>query len=406
MKNRVFLVLLAIVLTLSLVAFAACKADEALPVEEEEEEVWQWPDKIILAGTGTDHPSYACSIAWSTPLAKDIGVTIRVVATGQRSVRQRYLESGAYLASGESVGGRHILAADEEYATRDGGPWQLRTFFPLGRMNMGWIVRGDSDIDTCRDLKPGMKFVELAWFPGKPEWGYEGILAWAELEPEDVIWVPAANFSAVVNYVVEGKADVAFGSITTSPPLYEAEASPRGIKWLDLNSEADPEGAARFWVEQPDWTLGPMTIGVPSCHGIWGYISQGTYQTSVNADEELVYHVVKWMAENHDKYKDAHQWCEAMTIDSLMLITETKFVPLHRGTVRYLKEIGRWTPAHEARWQQNLALITEYVEAYQAAVDFADEKGMEVHPRNQEWLDLWYSYRDKLTPLKQYTGLD
>jgi TRAP-type uncharacterized transport system substrate-binding protein len=408
MKNRMLLVLLAIVLTLTLVAFAACKAEEASLVEEEEEEVWQWPKKIILAATGTDHPSYSCAIAWSTPLAKDIGVTIRVVATGQRSVRQRYLESGAYLASGESVGGRHILAADEEYATREGGPWQLRIFYPLGTTNQGWIMRGDSDINTCRDLKPGMKFSSIGWLPGKPSWGYEGPLAWADLDEEDVIFVPAANKTAMINYLLEGKTDMSFAFFTNSPFLYEAEASPYGIKWLDLNAEEDPEGAARFRVASPSFkVLGPMTTGVPSCRGIWGTVSLGAYNCSANADPELVYRVVKWLSENNDKYVDAHPWGPDMTPATLLKISESSYLPLHRGSKRYLEEIGLWTDRHEARWQQNLALITEYVEGYQAAIDLADEQGIDVNPGNREWLDFWYDYRgNNITPFPTYYGLD
>ena len=36
MKNRILLIFLALVLTVSLAAFAACKAEEAPPVVEEE----------------------------------------------------------------------------------------------------------------------------------------------------------------------------------------------------------------------------------------------------------------------------------------------------------------------------------------------------------------------------------
>jgi len=403
MKNRVLLVLLAIVLTLSLVAFAACKAEEAPPVEEG---VWQWPDKIIVAATGTDTPAYAVGIAWTTPFAKDTGVTIRVVAEGQHSLRCLYLQEGKYLCSAERSSGQPMLESTEEYATRYGGPWQLRLFYPLGTMNMGFVVRGDSDLKTPLDIKPGMRMPSLAWLPGKPEYGYTALLAWAGLEPEDIIFIPAASYTAMINYVLEGKVDVSFGSITSSPPLYEAEASPHGIAWLDMNPNKEPEAAARYYEESPEAILGPMTVGVSSCRGIWGTVHLNTYATSANADPEVVYHVVKWLDENHDLYKDLHPWCEDMTIDALMIMAETQFVPLHRGTVRYLEEIGRWTPVHEARGQRNLALITEYVEGYQAAIDFADENGIDGGPLNQEWLDVWYSYRDKLTPLKQYTGLD
>jgi hypothetical protein len=65
-----------------------------------------------------------------------------------------------------------------------------------------------------------------------------------------------------------------------------------------------------------------------------------------------------------------------------------------------------WTDAHEARQQYNVDRLTQYVTAYQAAIDFADEQGMDVHPGNQEWLELWYSYRDKCPPLTDYMGLD
>ena len=402
MKNRVLLVLLAIVLTLSLVAFAACKAEEA-PVEEG---VWQWPKKIIVTATSTASASYACGIAWTVPFSEDTGVMIRNVAEPTHMLRVQFLKEGKYLCSGESVGGQRLLECEEEYATRYGGPWELRQFYPTGRMNQGFVVRGDSDINTPLDLKPGMRFSSLAWLPGKKEYAYTGILAWAGLDVEDITWVPAGNFPAAVMFVLEGKTDMSFAGMTQYAFNYEAEASPHGIIWVDMNPNKEPEAAARYYEISPESVLGPGTTGVPSAHGIWMSVMQGTYQCSALADEELVYHLVKWLTENHDLYKDMHPWCPDMNIDSLMLMAETSFIPLHRGTVRYLKEIGRWTAAHEARWQRNLALITEYVEGYQAAINLADEKGIEVDPRNQEWLDLWYSYKDTLTPLKQYTGLE
>jgi hypothetical protein len=65
-----------------------------------------------------------------------------------------------------------------------------------------------------------------------------------------------------------------------------------------------------------------------------------------------------------------------------------------------------WTPAHEARRQQNIDLINRWVEAYQAALDMADERGIEVTPENEEWLELWDSYKEDLPVFKWFLGLD
>ena len=95
-----------------------------------------------------------------------------------------------------------------------------------------------------------------------------------------------------------------------------------------------------------------------------------------------------------------------MTIDNLMGTAERSYTPLHDGTVRYLEEIGRWTPAHEARRHQNIDLLTRWVEAYRAAIDEADEKGIQVDPENEEWIELWYSRRSELPEMKSFPGLD
>jgi len=58
-----------------------------------------------------------------------------------------------------------------------------------------------------------------------------------------------------------------------------------------------------------------------------------------------------------------------------------------------------WTPAAEARQQYNVDLLDDYVEAWNAAILEADGKGIEVNPKNKEWVKLWYSHRDQLPVL-------
>jgi len=97
-----------------------------------------------------------------------------------------------------------------------------------------------------------------------------------------------------------------------------------------------------------------------------------------------------------------------MTREYLMELAETDFVPLHDGAVKYLEEEGLWTAAHEARRQQNIELFAKWVEAYQTAIEMADEKELQVDPENEEWVQLWEEYSAGLgyPPFQYFLGLD
>jgi len=128
----------------------------------------------------------------------------------------------------------------------------------------------------------------------------------------------------------------------------------------------------------------------------------------VETDPEMVYHYAKWLDENYDVYKDNHAWNKYMSIDILMQMVETSFIPVHDGLIKYLKEKGLWTAAHDARQEQNIELVTRYVDAFQEAIEMADDQGVIVDPSNEEWAELWYNYRDSLglPPYRMFTGID
>jgi hypothetical protein len=95
-----------------------------------------------------------------------------------------------------------------------------------------------------------------------------------------------------------------------------------------------------------------------------------------------------------------------MTAEVMTELAESDFIPVHEGTIRYLKEKDLWTAAHETRNQLNIDNLTKWVDAYAAAIDLADEKGIVVHPTNEEWMNLWEDYKNGLTlpTLKMFTS--
>jgi hypothetical protein len=73
-----------------------------------------------------------------------------------------------------------------------------------------------------------------------------------------------------------------------------------------------------------------------------------------------------------------------------------------------MEEKGLWTPAYEARRQQNIDLFDAWEEEWDWAIDKADEQGIKVDPANPEWERFWreYSASTGLPPFQYFLGLD
>jgi TRAP transporter TAXI family solute receptor len=365
---------------------------------------WEWPDKLAIMTSGG--VGLAAVTGYSSEMAKDTGMTIRAVPEDNTMLRFKWVKEGRFFCVPEASSTvRDVLEALRGYAVRDGGPYQLRIIWAYAQSDAGFFVRGDSEIKTIYDIKPGHKVVDLSFVPGYMTW-VEGLLAWVGVDIEDVIPVPGSSIGAGTRSISGGTADLMF-LFPATPQVMEAAAAPHGIRWLELPTKEDPEGGKKFLEFQPTATFGKMTQS-PEAMGVWSIVGKNPIMSRADADPELVYHWAKWLDENYDLYKDNHVWNQYMTIDILMDIVESWFVPVHDGLIKYLKEKGLWTAAHDARQAQNIELITRYVDAYQETIDLADEQGMTVNPENEEWLELWANHKKQLglPKIQTFLGLE
>ena len=405
MNKKILLVFLALVMVISLAAFGACKKEEQAPPVEE---VWQWPQTLPIMSGAVGGVAYAAALAWGTPLADDTGMKVRVVSVESGVVQRRYLAEGRFFAAVLGPTDQQLRVITQDMAERDMGAKQWREVYAFSKVNMGFALRGDSDIKSPYDLK-GKK---VGWIStwGEPAKNLaRALLRWGNISDDEVTWVPLAGAADCGPAIRDGRVDVVFDNSTSSPWWYEVEASPGGLKWMNLDAKKDPEAAVRFEKVFPASVVwGTVDGGVPSSLGVKSLIGLSAYETIATYDEETVYHVVKWLHENYDRFKDANPACRSMTIDNFMALAETSFLPIHEGTVRYLKELGMWTDAHETRQQQNIALLTKWEDAYQTAIGMADDKGIPVNAKSDAWFELWSKYRDSLPypAFKQFRGLD
>ena len=119
-------------------------------------------------------------------------------------------------------------------------------------------------------------------------------------------------------------------------------------------------------------------------------------------DPEMAYHLIKWQIENQDLYKHKTETGPYMNKELLTWTLDNTTVPIHDGTIKYVKEIGEWTKARADRHKFNLWLLRQFKEAYEAAIEKADEQKIKVVTTNADWLALWEKYAKEVHKLPIY----
>jgi len=354
-----------------------------------------------VTATGTGNAQW---LSYTAIMTKETGMDIRLVQESAPANRFKSVQTGQYFAtSGSSGDFQNIVEALETYATADGGPFPMRILWGTGMAWSGFLATNASGIKTPADIKAGVRMGDTVNSPNVRSKQLGSLLAWANLTPDKVTWVPFSDYNATVRGLGEGKIDVAF-AFPTSPVVLELGDK---VHYIELDPAKDPEGAKRYLDVDPVTAFAKVLEGPTWLQGAWAKGSATGSITIDKSDEALVYNMAKWLDTNYDKYKDAHPQNKYMTRDTLMQLVNTAFIPVHPGTIKYLKEIGLWKPANDTRQQQNIDLVNKWIAAYDDAKKQATAKGLKVDPANKDWLAFWAQYKiDNKVPIaKTYLGL-
>jgi len=357
---------------------------------------WEWPKSITTVSASTASGNYMTQLAALSEMERMTGMKVRIIPEDSLAVKARLLKQQAIDFFGDAHGSLATMCmmAYGEHATKTGGPFQARSVWLIYRSYVAFITRADSGIKTIYDIKPHHR---LAAYTGAYTslLACEALLKWIQV---DAIIVPCATWGATQKAVMEGRADIC-PIVTTSPVAYESAAMPGGINVLALDTKKDPEGAKRFFEHALVRAPAVVTEGIEASIGVPSFTQPFAFHAHADLDPELVYHFVKWLAENQDAYKDKHPNCKYMSLDESMKFISISALPIHEGTIRYLKEVGRWTAEFDTANEEAMKLLTRYIEAYEAAIAEADKKKIKVSPTNEEWMALWESYKKDFPPI-------
>lgn len=321
----------------------------------------------------------------STTLYEKYGVKIRVIPAGTDLPRVYPVRLRDADVAFHGLGSYFMQEGIEDYRTMAWGPQPVRALYFAQHAGLALGVRGDSDIKTAHDLK-GKR---VSTFPSRAlTLITEQHLVFAGLTWDDVQAVRVPSYGTAIRMVMEGKLDATHINPTASL-AYEMEAKPHGIRYIEMPPN-EKEGWARMKKNNPAYGYFKATIGA----GLSAEKSLDTvsyaYPITLAYDflpEERAYIITKILHEAYPDYAKRHKSLKAYWSPEVSLRLYDGFpLPMHRGAVRYLKEIGKWTPEREAKNRKRIQRQEDLKKLWDATYEEALSKKMKSKKYPAFWL--------------------
>ena len=364
---------------------------------------YDWPRLMVIATPGTSTGSFASTNGWGPVFQKETGTTVRIVPEDSELMRNRRLTDR------EDVAIASVSAAEMASQTEGVGGYASAKAIPqriLWHHNdtpWGFVVAGDSEIQSLADIgKGGVRVTSGVFSPAIVSVVTEALPGFIGLTPEEaqekIVYVPASSYGENCRSVIEGKSDVAYCSPISSV-LSEMEGAPGSIRWLEMDPE-DKEGWNRFLNFRGMTIPTKISMGVKTANGVDSMASNFVYAVPVTADADFTYNMAKWLHQSYDAYKGTHALATRMGVEQFRDFLNANPIPVHEGTVKYLREIGQWSDEDDAWNTAAIEKMDAWVEARQAGMKAAMEQGVEVNFENQAFLDIMTEYTKDLEPFR------
>jgi TRAP transporter TAXI family solute receptor len=352
---------------------------------------FQWPPMLRVITAGTQTGSFASTNGWAPKLQAAIGINVRVIPEDGEVTRYvRFAENKeAELASIAMAEAGFAIESKSGYADKKAYP--MKIMWHHNDTAWGFVVRGDSKFKTIYDLK--QKGVRVAVSMQSPamtvaiQEAMPAFLGWTREEAkQNWVYIPAGNYAENCRSVTDGKADVAYVSPISSITV-EMEAHPKKIRWLPMPL-TDKKGWKGYLSIRPTTIPTTLDWGVPSARGVDAISSNFLYYARLDANQEMIYRLAKWFNEGYESYKGAHSVAARMSLKQFRSFLDFCPMPVAEGTVRYLKEIGKWTAADDKWNEEANKLMDRWIKAKEATLAEAKAKAVKVQWEDKEYLNI------------------
>lgn len=354
------------------------------------------PSSSVWTAYDLGSSGYVEASAIAEALMKTTDIKVRIVPSGTSIGRLLPLKQGranyGYLAN-------ELYFASEglyDFAAPSWGPQDVRVVLARPVSN-GLATAKDAGIVKMSD----MKGKRIGYVKGNPSVNVKNLayIKFAGLNEDDIEKVWFGSYNAMKTAIINNQLD-GFSSVTTSANMREIEASPRGLYWPPFPAD-DKAGWARMdkvldFLQPRRETLGAgFPPGGVELIGM-RYPMITTY-AKTSADE--VYAICAAVEANMAAITAATGTGDLWNpIHSGLPRADA---PFHEGTIRYMKEKGRWTPEAEtwqaARLARQNTLIAAWAKAeaaFKEHVAAEAKKGNKIEG-DEAWEQFWVAFREK-----------
>jgi len=278
-----------------------------------------------------------------------------------------------------------------DFAAPQWGPQKVRLIYGGTGLHMGVMTRADSGIKVMSDLK-GKRWPRLLGYPAVDLF-HNAFLAFGGLTNDDVKLVTYSSWSDAMRSVLRGECD-ATGTTFTTAAAVETAAGPHGIYHIPMPPD-DKKAWDRFHEYMPfaHPHLNTRGGGLSPENPHHGMSYREPYSGYAHVPDEVVYAFAKAAYEGYDDFKDKHSDLVDFSPDcTVEHITEYP-IPMHPGSIKFFKEIGKWNDKAQ-KWQEERLLLEEEIEKAWLEAPFAAEK-VGINLGGKGWVDFWEKFRNE-----------
>ena len=323
------------------------------------------PRVMVWTAYGTGAAGYAQAAALGGLLKFEEGSNIRILPGRNDVSRMIPLKTGraGYCLCGIAsyFGQEGIFLFNKP----DWGPQPIRMVLASqGTQSFGLAAAADTGLQHPSELK-GQRIIFIRG-ADSINMITSAVLAYGGLTWADVRRVDASGTNEAIEALINGHADIM--PMSTRTPLMERIASsPRGINWLDMPNETAEEKAAWERAQQviPYYLPQLETRGAGvSEEDPWdgGGYALPILVTNAARDTDEIYALTRFVDEHFDDFKNLAPGAEGWELSRQVF---DWVMPYHEGAIRYFREAGVWTDAHEAHNQSLLERQQLMLDAWQ-----------------------------------------